>query len=179
VKIRHSIPLTMLVCALGASVAACGSSGSTSSSTPGSGASSTSTPTPFATTTNSSAPATGGNAVAEITANWTAFFDPTTPLAKRITLLQNGQIFSAAIQGSSRFPGASTASAKVTKVTLTSPTQAKVTYSILLAGTPVLQNQAGVAVLEGGSWKVGDASFCALLTLENSGKPMAVCKSVA
>jgi hypothetical protein len=88
-------------------------------------------------------------------------------------------VFSAAIQGSSRFPGASTASAKVTKVTVTSPTQAKVTYSILLAGTPVLPNQSGVAVLEGGTWKVGDASFCALLTLENSGKPMAVCKSVA
>ena len=117
--------------------------------------------------------------MAEITANWTAFFSPATPLAKRITLLQNGRVFSAAIQGSSRFPGASTASAKVTKVTVTSPTQAKVTYSILLAGTPVLPNQSGVAVLEGGSWKVGDASFCALLTLENNGKPMAVCKSVA
>jgi hypothetical protein len=175
VKIRNPIPLIMLLCALGTSVAACGSSGSSSSSTPSTSASSTSA-SPSA---SPSAAASGGNAVAEITANWTAFFDPTTPLAKRISILQNGQVFSAAIQGSSRFPGASTASAKVTKVTVTSPTQAKVTYSILLAGTPVLPNQSGVAVLEGGTWKVGDASFCALLTLENSGKPMAVCKSVA
>jgi hypothetical protein len=175
VKIRNPIPLIMLLCALGTSVAACGSSGSSSSSTPSTSASSTSA-SPSA---SPSAAASGGNAVAEITANWTAFFDPKTPLAKRISILQNGQVFSAAIQGSSRFPGASTASAKVTKVTVTSPTQAKVTYSILLAGTPVLPNQSGVAVLEGGTWKVGDASFCALLTLENSGKPMAVCKSVA
>jgi hypothetical protein len=165
----------MLLCALGTSVAACGSSGSSSTSTPSPSASSTSA----SSSASPSAAASGGNAVAEITANWTAFFDPTTPLAKRISILQNGQVFSAAIQGSSRFPGASTASAKVTKVTVTSPTQAKVTYSILLAGTPVLPNQSGVAVLEGGTWKVGDASFCALLTLENSGKPMAVCKSVA
>jgi hypothetical protein len=175
VKIRNPIPLIMLLCALGTSVAACGSSGSSSSSTPSPSASSTSA----SSSASPSAAASGGNAVAEITANWTAFFDPTTPLAKRISILQNGQVFSAAIQGSSRFPGASTASAKVTKVTVTSPTQAKVTYSILLAGTPVLPNQSGVAVLEGGTWKVGDASFCALLTLENSGKPMAVCKSVA
>jgi hypothetical protein len=175
VKIRNPIPLIMLLCALGTSVAACGSSGSSSSSTPSTSASSTSA----SSSASPSAAASGGNAVAEITANWTAFFDPTTPLAKRISILQNGQVFSAAIQGSSRFPGASTASAKVTKVTVTSPTQAKVTYSILLAGTPVLPNQSGVAVLEGGTWKVGDASFCALLTLENSGKPMAVCKSVA
>jgi hypothetical protein len=175
VNIRNPIPLIMLMCALGTSVAACGSSGSSSTSTPSPSASSTSAPS----SASPSAAASGGNAVAEITANWTAFFDPTTPLAKRISILQNGQVFSAAIQGSSRFPGASTASAKVTKVTVTSPTQAKVTYSILLAGTPVLPNQSGVAVLEGGTWKVGDASFCALLTLENSGKPMAVCKSVA
>jgi hypothetical protein len=175
VNIRNPIPLIMLLCALGTSVAACGSSGSSSTSTPSPSASSTSAPS----SASPSAAASGGNAVAEITANWTAFFDPTTPLAKRISILQNGQVFSAAIQGSSRFPGASTASAKVTKVTVTSATQAKVTYSILLAGTPVLPNQSGVAVLEGGTWKVGDASFCALLTLENSGKPMAVCKSVA
>jgi len=175
VKIRNPIPLIMLLCALGASVAACGSSGSSSTSTPSPSASSTSAPS----SASPSAAASGGNAVAEITANWTAFFDPTTPLAKRISILQNGQVFSAAIQGSSRFPGASTASAKVTKVTVTSPTQAKVTYSILLAGTPVLPNQSGVAVLEGGTWKVGDASFCSLLTLENGGKAPAVCKSVA
>jgi hypothetical protein len=62
-------------------------------------------------------------------------------------------------------------------VTVTSPTQAKVTYSVLLGGTPALKNQPGVAVLQNGIWKVGDQSFCALLTMENNGKAPSVCSS--
>jgi len=178
VKTRTSIPLIMLLCAL-TSIAACGSSGSSSSSTPSSPPSSTTATSAPGSASASPSAGAGGSAVAEITANWTAFFDPKTPIAKRVSVLQNGQLFTSAIQASASFPGASTASAKVTKVTVTSPTQAKVTYTILLAGTPVLSNQSGVAVLLGGTWKVGDASFCSLLTLENSGKPPAVCKSVA
>jgi hypothetical protein len=117
--------------------------------------------------------------VAQITANWVAFFNPKTPFAKRISLLQNGPAFASNIRSSASFPGASSASAKVTKVTVTSATQANVTYEILLLGTPVLSNQKGVAVLEGGTWKVGDASFCSLLTLEGGGKAPSVCKSAA
>ena len=167
-KIRPSIPLIMLVCALGASVAACGSSGSTASSTPGSGASSTPPSAPSATTATSSAPATGGNAVAEITANWTAFFDPKTPVAKRVSLLQDGQLFASVIQAQANSTLASSASAKVTKVTVTSASQAAVTYSIVVGGTPALSGQHGTAVLVGGTWKVGLTSFCSLLTLEKS-----------
>jgi hypothetical protein len=180
VKTRYSIPLIILVCALGTSVAACGSSGSTStsSSTPAAGTSSASTPA--ASSAPASSPATtGGSAVAEITANWTAFFDPKTPVAKRISLLQNGQVFASVIRAQAGSSLASNASAKVKKVTVTSATKASVTYDILFAGTPALSNVAGVAVLQGGTWKVGDVSFCSLLTLENSGKPMAICKSVA
>ena len=55
-------------------------------------------------------------------------------------------------------------------MTLESPTQAKVIYSILVGGTPALSNQNGVAVLQNGVWKVGDTSFCGLLIVENSGK---------
>jgi hypothetical protein len=119
--------------------------------------------------------------VAQITANWIAFFNPKTPMAKRISLLQNGEKFASQIQASASFPGASSASAKVTKVTVTSATQATVIYSILLLGTPVpgLTNTKGVAVLENGTWKVGDASFCVLLTLENTGNTPAVCRSAA
>jgi hypothetical protein len=117
--------------------------------------------------------------VAQITANWIAFFNPKTPMAKRISLLQNGEKFASQIQASASFPGASSASAKVTKVTVTSATQANVTYDILLLGTPVLSNQKGVAVLVSGTWKVGDASFCSLLTLENSGNTPTVCRSAA
>ena len=53
---------------------------------------------------------------------------------------------------------------------MTSPTQATVTYSILSAARPRWPARPGVAVYQGGTWKVGVASFCGLLTLENSGK---------
>ncbi len=60
---------------------------------------------------------------------------------------------------------------------ITSPTQAKVTYNVLLGTTPALTNQSGVAVYQDGTWKVGDASFCGLLALENGGKAPSVCGS--
>jgi len=178
VNYRNYVPLLALLCALGTGAAAC-SSGSPSSSAPpaGSGTSpATSAPaSPSATATGASS----GSAVSQITANWTAFFSPKTPVSKRVSLLQNGSAFASTIQAQAGSALASTASAKVTKVTVTSASQAKVTYDVLLAGTPALKNQSGVAVLQNGTWKVGDASFCGLLTLENSGKPPAVCKSVS
>jgi hypothetical protein len=105
----------------------------------------------------------------EIAANWVAFFDPKTPVSKRVALLQDGSQFQAIIQAQANSTLESEASATVTKVALTSATQAKVTYSILLAGAPALPDQGGVAVLVGGVWQVGITSFCGLLTLENGG----------
>ena len=119
-------------------------------------------------------------AAATIKANWEAFFSPKTPVAKRVSLLQDGQTFASVIRSQAGSGLAASASAKVTKVTLVSPTQAKVTYSILLGGQPALSNQAGVAVKQGGTWKVGVASFCGLLAVENGGKTTglpAACKS--
>jgi hypothetical protein len=68
----------------------------------------------------------------------------------------------------------------VTSVTLASATQAKVTYTILENGKPALPNQTGIAVKQGGTWKVSIASFCGLLTQENGGKTAslpAACKT--
>ena len=87
-----------------------------------------------------------------------------------MTLLQNGQVFAAVIKAQAGSALASSATSKVSKVTIESPTQAKVTYSILVGGQPALSNQTGVAVKQNGVWKVGDASFCGLLTVENNGK---------
>ncbi|MGO9781444.1 MAG: hypothetical protein ACLPKE_29015 [Streptosporangiaceae bacterium] len=67
----------------------------------------------------------------------------------------------------------------MTAVTVESPARATVTYSILVGGTPELKNQPGVAVYQSGTWKVGEQSFCALLTLENSGKAPTVCANAA
>jgi len=162
-KVGRSLSQIALACALGAGLAACSSSGS---SAPASSA--------------SASPATGSAAVQKITANWTAFFDAKTPTATRISLLQNGPTFASIIKAQAGSGLAATATAKVTKVVVTSPTQAKVTYSILVGGQPALAGQSGVAVYEGGIWKVGVASFCGLLNLEFAGNTSslpAACKT--
>jgi len=103
-------------------------------------------------------------------------------VAKRVSLLQDGQAFASIIRAQAGGGLASQATAKVTKVTVITPAQAAVTYTILLAGQPVLKNQSGTAVNQGGTWKVGVASFCGLLSLENGGSTSslpAACKSAA
>jgi hypothetical protein len=169
----------LLVCALAAGIAACSSSGNGSSS--GASSSPSSAPSSSASAPATSAsPVSSSGATAAITANWEAFFSPKTPVAKRVSLLQDGQTFESVIKSQAGSGLAASATSKVTKVTVVSPTQAKVTYSILLGGQPALSNQAGVAVKQGGTWKVGVASFCGLLTVENSGKTSglpAACKS--
>ena len=131
-----------------------------------------SSPSPSSTSTTPPAAKSatvGANAVAEITTNWEAFFSAKTPVSQRVSLLQDGSQFQSVISAQAGSGLASQASAKVTKVTVTSPTQATVKYDILLNGTPALTNQTGTAVLENGTWKVGVTSFCGLLTIENSG----------
>jgi hypothetical protein len=152
-RIPHILGGCALV-ALAATVAACGSS------SPSSG---TSKPPAAATPASSSA-------VSQITANWEAFFSAKTPTSQRVSLLQDGSQFQSIISAQAGGGLASQASAKVVKVTVSSPTQATVKYDILLNGTPALSNQTGTAVYQDGTWKVGVTSFCGLLTLENGGK---------
>jgi hypothetical protein len=164
---RHFLLMPALGAAAGLAVAACGSSGS-SSSQPSSSPSSPASASPSVSASSSSAPAS--SAQAQIEANWAAFFRASTPIARRVQLLQNGSQFEAVIKAQAGSALASSATSTVSKVTLESPTQAKVIYSILVGGTPALSNQPGVAVLQNGVWKVGDASFCGLLKVENGGK---------
>jgi hypothetical protein len=117
-----------------------------------------------------------------IAANWATFFNAKTPVAKRVSLLQDGQTFQSIIKSQAGSGLAASATAKVTKVTMVSSSQAKVTYSILIGGQSALANQAGVAVYQSGTWKVGLASFCGLLALESGGKTSglpAACQSAA
>jgi hypothetical protein len=184
-------PFILLACAaLGVTLAACGSSGSGSSaaSTPPSSAAASSSapassaPASSAPATSSSTPASSSAAASTIAANWTAFFNAKTPVAQRTNLVQDGQDFAAVIKAQASSGLASAASAKVTKVTVTSPTQATVVYNIVVAGQAVLSNQSGTAVLQDGTWKVGLSSFCGLLTLEAGGKTTGLpsqCKAAA
>lgn len=147
-----------LALTIAGTLAAC-SSGSSSStaSTPASSASSAPASTP------ASSGGTSSSAVAEIKANWQEFFSSSTPNSRRVQLLQNGQAFASAIQSFSASPLASQVTSTVTSVTLTSPTKATVKYDLSAAGQTVASGQTGTAVLEGGTWKVGDDIFCGLL----------------
>jgi hypothetical protein len=107
----------------------------------------------------------------QIKRSWAAFFEGSTPAARKVALLQHGQQFSPVIQAEANSPLAKQAKVTVTKVTLLSPTRAKVLYTITLAGQPALPNQTGVAVLEGRTWRVSDQSFCSLLSLEGAAPP--------
>jgi hypothetical protein len=142
--------------ALAVAITACSSSNSSSSSPAAS--------TPAAPA--SSAAAGGGSsasAEAAIKTNWEAFFSSSTPTDQRAKYLQNGETFSTAIKAFAASPLAAAVSAKVDSVTLNSPTKATVKYDLTAAGTTVASGATGSAVLENGTWKVGDDVFCGLL----------------
>ncbi len=177
---RFPLAGVFLVVAFGTVVAvtACRSSGSAKPAA----SASKSAAAPSSAAPSSAAPSAGAGssaAVAQIKTNWEAFFNPKTPVSTRVSLLQNGSAFASIIQSQASSPLASSATSSVTAVTVESPAKANVTYSILVGGTPALKNQPGVAVYQSGTWKVGDQSFCALLTLENSGKAPTACASAA
>jgi len=163
--------------ALAATVAACSSSGSSATS------SSSSAAAPAATSGSAAAPSSpgGGNsaAVAQITANWEKFFNSSTPASEKATLLQNGTAFEPVIKDLVNFPLASGLGAKVTNVTLNSATTATVKYNLTANGQALFtQDQTGTAVLQGGTWKVGDASLCNLFKLIPGGTVPSACSSV-
>jgi hypothetical protein len=115
---------------------------------------------------NPGGPASGtgtASTVAAITSNWETFFASSTPESKRLALLQNGQKFASAVKAFAASPLASAVTAKVDSVKVNSATQATVTYDLTAAGTSVAKGATGSAVLQGGTWKVGDSSFCGLL----------------
>jgi hypothetical protein len=174
-----------LALALALTVAACSSSSSTSASTSASSTSATNapaTPVPASSPASSAAPSSPGTgsssaAVAQITANWEAFFNGKTSAAKKIQLLENGSKFASIINAQAGSSIATGAGAKVTAVVVNSATSATVSYGITLNGTTALPNQTGTAVYQDGMWKVGDVSFCQLLKLENAGSTPSVCSS--
>lgn len=165
VHARHAAVLAVvIVLALGAVGAACG------------GEEESSSPAPSSTSVPSASPSPGESALsgdeAEIAANWEAFFDGTTPADRKVELLQNGTQFADVIEARADSPLSQSTTVKVSAVTITSDTEADVTYSILMGGQVVLPDRTGQAVRENGLWKVGAESFQALLALEGaSGAP--------
>ena len=163
---RYPARRILLAPALGltltAALAACSSSASSSSSAATASTAASSAPAASASAA-SSAPAGSAAAIAQIKANWVKFFSSSTPNSERAALLQNGQTFASAIKSFASNPLASQVSAKVDSVTLSSATQAAVKYDLTAAGQSVASGQTGTAILQDGTWKVGDDVFCGLL----------------
>lgn len=143
--------LSLLALVVVTALAACGGSGKK-------------TPT---TGSSTSSPAA---AQAQITSAYEKFFSSKTPTATRISLLENGRQFAPEISALAKNPLASDTSAKVSSVTLQGANEAKVVYTVKIAGAaiPGLKNRNGTAVRKNGTWQVGDASFCALVALGGS-----------
>jgi len=181
-SLARRIATAALGLALAATVAACSSSSSTSAASSGtsSAAASSAAASSPAATGGSAAPSSPSNsaAAAEVTANWEKFFSSSTPTSERVALLQNGTRFAAAITAFTKLPLAAGISVKVTKVEVTSPTTATVTYDITAGGSTLLANQTGTAVYQDGTWKVGDASLCGLFKLIPGGTVPSACSSV-
>jgi hypothetical protein len=62
----------------------------------------------------------------------------------------------------------------VDSVTLSSATQAKVKYDLSALGQTVANGASGTAVLQDGTWKVGDDVFCGLLSEAKSAGVLSV-----
>lgn len=105
------------------------------------------------------------------------FFDGSTSADKKIELLENGPAFAETINAQAESPIAKATKASVTTVTITGADRADVTYTVLLNGSPALQDQPGAAIMADGHWKVAAATFCALLALQ--GNPPPVCSASA
>lgn len=139
----------VLVAAGGLVIGGCSSSGGSSS-----------TPATTAPTANAS------QVQNEVTQDWQAFFNKSTPVADKEKYLENGSALSGTLQQFAGNPLTSQVTATVTSVQTTSPTTATVNYNIVGAnGTTLESGATGEAVLQNGTWVVSDASLCGLLSL--------------
>lgn len=111
------------------------------------------------------------HARAEITKNWTAFFDPKTPVEEKVRVLENGEQMRPVIDALKGDQAAGQATAKVKQITFTSPTAANVTYDLLVAGTPALPDSKGTSVLQNDVWKVSVKTLCGLVQLSGVSAP--------
>ena len=111
---------------------------------------------------------------AQIKSAYEKFFSGKTSIPDRVAVLENGPKFKALVTSFASNPLAKNVSVAVSSVTLQGANHARVVYTVKLGGAG-LPKQTGTAVLQNGSWKVGDASLCKLVSLQ--GSTPSVCKS--
>jgi ABC-type glycerol-3-phosphate transport system substrate-binding protein len=111
---------------------------------------------------------------AQIRSAYAKFFSGQTSVSDRAAVLENGEKFKPVIQAFASNPLAKNVHVTVSSVTLQGRDKAKVVYTVKLGGA-ALPKQTGTAVRQNGTWKVGDASLCKLVSLQ--GSTPSVCKS--
>jgi hypothetical protein len=126
-------------------------------------------------TVSGSGPADTAAAGTQVATAYQKFFDPATPAATKLGLLENGTSFAPVVAGFASNPLAAQAAVSVQKVAFTSATAADVTFNLCEGGQPVLPNSAGKAVQQGGVWKIADATLCGLVKLNSGGAAVPGC----
>lgn len=124
-------------------------------------------PSPTA-TAPAAQPADPAAAKAQIEKNWTTFFDPEASTDAKVKVLENGEALRPLLAAFGNDKNAARSSAKVTDVTFGSPTQAAVTYDLLIGGNPALPGAKGTAVFQDQTWKVSVKTLCALVRLSGN-----------
>jgi hypothetical protein len=122
----------------------------------------TTAPRPTTTTTASTQPADPVAARADVEAAFATFFDNTLAREDRIAVVEDAAELEPAFveAGAIEPPGVTSA---VDSISFTSPTEALVTFTISVNGTPALPNFPGSAVFTDGAWKVSRTTVCDLL----------------
>ena len=111
----------------------------------------------------------------EISDAFVNFFNGQNPPQQRAALVENGATFAPMLEGMKANPRASGTSATVTGVKTVDANNADVTWTLNLNGAPVMPDQTGQAINDGGTWKVSAATFCALLAIQGGGGPTPGC----
>jgi hypothetical protein len=155
-RIRCRPGAVALLAVLASGLAGCGGSS-------GQPATTSAAPAP---TSAAPGPTSPGALTEQITGLYERFFDGTLPAQTKVGLLQRGPEFVPVLRQQSAGPLAKSSGVKVTKVVRSTDNSAAVTFTVLLDGKPVLPDQHGGAVLDGGVWKVSASTYCALLTLQ-------------
>lgn len=99
----------------------------------GSKATPTATALPSSSAPAANGPADPAAAKAEIEKNWTTFFDPKAATDAKVKVLENGALLRPLLAAFGGDKNAAQTSVKVTDVQFTSPTEATVTYDLLVA----------------------------------------------
>ncbi|MCX3060488.1 hypothetical protein [Streptomyces beihaiensis] len=175
---RGAVLALTAVLALGPAVAACGGGSGSGGGSPSPSQSPSAPPLPSPSRTPSpsgTAPADKAAATKEIKANWKKFFDPSTSLKDKESVLQNGSAMAQVLRGFNGDQRGRQVSAAVGTVTFTSPTAADVTYSLSLNGSTVLPDAKGTSVKQDGTWKVSDKTLCALVQLSGNASQVPGC----